>query len=160
MTATDIPPDSPVRPVELAQIAEILDTEHLHYFDYTPETASLKTIFNGLEIQISLTQNPLYLVLRTTWEHPISSSEAPKLLAVTNEWNQTQIMPTLSFYEKDSELYTVFIRTIFAEEGLSNHQLAFNLLSSIEAMAPPLAWLNTQFPTENLSNTAKASTNE
>lgn len=145
-------PDSPVTPVTPERIAEILEAENLQYrLESTPvpstedPTTVVRTGFSNAAIAFSV--DGAHLVCDSMWRGQVPTTDAPKLLGIANEWNQTQFTPTLRFFEAaGGGLAVSSHRQINVTEGLSRNQIGAFIMSTLDAVLGSFQWVEKQLP--------------
>ena len=145
-------PDTPVAPVTPERIAELLKAENLQYrLESAPAGAGEETgtvVRTGFSnAAIAFTLNDSHLVCDSIWRGQIPTGEAPKMLGVANEWNQTQFTPTLRFFETATGTLALSAhRQIHVAEGLSRNQIGSFLMSTLDAVVGSFQWVEQQLP--------------
>lgn len=147
-------PDTPVSPVTPERIAELLDAEGLqHRLESAPVAAGetpttiVRTGFINTAIAISIDGDQL--VCDSMWRGEAPKDEAPKVLGLVNEWNQTQYMPTLRFFENSAgagHLTISALRQIDIEHGLSRNQIGAFIMSTLDGVLRAYEWVEAQLP--------------
>ena len=110
-------PDTPVSAVTPERLSELLTEEGLqHRLEAAPATADeattvvVRTGFINAAIALSIDGD--YLVADSMWRGEVTKKDAPRLLAMVNEWNQTQYMPTLRFFESSAGLGHLTVQAV------------------------------------------------
>lgn len=134
--------DTDISEVNLERIEEILLTEGI---EFKQEGRVLRTGFNNCAIALTIADDRL--VCDSLWRGQVALGDGAGLLYALNEWNQTQITPTLRFFEQQgSHLVVSAYRQVNVSEGLSRNQLGAFVLSSLETVAAAFAHVEDRFP--------------
>jgi hypothetical protein len=143
-----------VSPATPQRVAELLDAEGLqHRLESAPvgpgdEPATIvRTGFINAAIALSIDND--HLICDSMWRGEVPTTEAPRVLGAVNEWNQTQYMPTLRFFENSSgegHLTISALRQINVEHGLSRNQIGAFVMSSLDGVLRAFEWVEGQFP--------------
>ncbi|WP_245974850.1 YbjN domain-containing protein [Corynebacterium alimapuense] len=147
-------PDTPVAPVTHERVAELLESEGLQYrLESAPVTDGdqpVTVVRTGfINAAIAFTVDGPSLVCESMWRGEVPKSEAPKLLGLVNEWNQTQYMPTLRFFESaagQGHLTVSAHRQTYVVEGLSRNQIGAFIMSSLDGVLRAYEWVEKQLP--------------
>ncbi|WP_156228229.1 YbjN domain-containing protein [Corynebacterium comes] len=147
-------PDTEVSPATPQRVAELLDAEGLQYrLESAPTSSSeqpdtiVRTGFINAAIALSFDRD--HLICDSMWRGEVPKSEAPRVLGAVNEWNQTQYMPTLRFFENsagEGHLTISAHRQINVEHGLSRNQIGAFVMSSLDGILRSYEWIEGQFP--------------
>ena len=144
-------PDTPVEPVTLERIGEILESENLEYrLEEQPvgedETVRiLRTGFSNVAIAMQVRDD--VLVADSVWRGNVPSSEGPSLLMVLNQWNQQHFAPTLRFFESaENNLAVSGVREINVAHGLSRNQIGSFVMSTLDSMLQSFAFVEEHYP--------------
>ncbi|WP_311775544.1 YbjN domain-containing protein [Corynebacterium testudinoris] len=147
-------PDTPVSAVTPERLSELLTEEGLqHRLEAAPAAADeattvvVRTGFINAAIALSIDGD--YLVADSMWRGEVTKKDAPRLLAMVNEWNQTQYMPTLRFFESSAGLGHLTVsahRQIFIGEGLSRNQIGAFVMSTLDGILRAYEWVEGQLP--------------
>lgn len=146
---TDTPDTAPQpTPVTIDRVADLLKTQGLNFYLDQPVKDKPTVLRTGfIDTEIFMVVDGPYLVFDSRWRGTPQKEDAPKMLAMCNEWNLKQITPVMRFQEltgKD-EMVLMASRIVTVEAGLTDAQLLGFLLTSIQALG--LAW---QFATDVL----------
>ena len=144
-------PDTPVEPVTLGRIGEIVAPENLEYrLEEQPvseeETVQiLRTGFSNVAIAMQVRDD--VLVADSVWRGNVPSSEGPSLLMVLNQWNQQHFAPTLRFFESaENNLAVSGVREINIAHGLSRNQIGAFVMSTLDSMLQSFAFVEEHYP--------------
>lgn len=146
-------PDTPVAPVTPERVAELLKAENLQYrLESAPvpsaenPTTVVRTGFSNAAIAFSVDGD--HLVCDSMWRGQVPTGDAPRLLGIANEWNQTQFTPTLRFFEASGggALTVSAHRQINVAEGLSRNQIGAFVMSTFDAVLGSFQWVENQLP--------------
>ena len=147
-------PDTEVSPATPQRVAELLDAEGLqHRLESAPAAAGeepsavVRTGFINAAIALSIDND--HLICDSMWRGEVPKSEAPRVLGAVNEWNQTQYMPALRFFENsagEGHLTISAHRQINVEHGLSRNQIGAFVMSSLDGVLRAYEWVEGQFP--------------
>nr|WP_274709567.1 YbjN domain-containing protein [Corynebacterium sp. c6VSa_13] len=146
------PPTVPTdpHPVTIERIAGIIaDSELLDAAaapDSSTDTASsIKLSFPDGEVVFAL--QGASLICDALWAGRIPSEQAATVLAVVNEWNLTNVRPTLRFFElEDAVLRCAASRRNALPDALNDEQLRHVVLGSLHAATQAFAGLAQAFP--------------
>ena len=114
--------------------------------DEQPATV-VRTGFINAAIALSFDRG--HLICDSMWRGEVPKSEAPRVLGAVNEWNQTQYMPTLRFFENsagEGHLTISAHRQLNVEHGLSRNQIGAFVMSSLDGVLRAYEWIEGQFP--------------
>ncbi|MDO4686363.1 MAG: YbjN domain-containing protein [Corynebacterium sp.] len=130
-------------PVTLDRVAEIFQAENL---EYVPEEHGLlRTGFPNAAVGVVMEGD--YLLFDASWRGTPAADSAPHVLAAVNEWNLTQIMPSLSFSEiQQGTLNLRAHRAMYIGHGATRNQIGAFIMSTIENTLACFNWLEKQFP--------------
>lgn len=141
-------------PATPQRVAELLDAEGLQYRLESAPVGSgdqsatvVRTGFINAAIALSLDHD--HLICDSMWRGELPKEQAPKVLGVVNEWNQTQYMPTLRFFESsvgEGHLTISAHRQINVEHGMSRNQIGAFVMSSLDGVLRAYEWIEGQFP--------------
>ena len=145
-------PDTPVAPVTPERVSDILEAEGLQYrLESAPipsaeEPATVvRTGFSNAAIAFSVDGD--HLVCDSLWRGQVPTTDAPRLLGIANEWNQTQFTPTLRFFEASNGGLAVSAhRQINTAEGLSRNQIGAFVMSTFDTVVASFQWVENQLP--------------
>ena len=147
-------PDTAVSPVTAERVAELLDAEGLqHRLESAPVGAGeqpatiVRTGFINTAIAISIDGDQL--VCDSMWRGEVPKDEAPRVLGLVNEWNQSQYMPTLRFFENSAgggHLTVSAMRQVNVEHGLSRNQIGAFIMSTFDGVLRAYEWVEGQLP--------------
>ncbi|WJZ02787.1 YbjN domain-containing protein [Corynebacterium freiburgense] len=130
-------------PVTLDRVAEIFQAENLEYVP--EENGLLRSGFPNAAIGLVIEND--YLLFDAAWRGEPTADTAPHMLAAVNEWNLTQIMPSLSFSEiTEGTLSLRAHRGLYIGHGATKNQIGAFVMSAIEHTLSCFQWLETQFP--------------
>lgn len=136
--------DTPIEPVSEHTIVDILEAENLAY-RLQEEPAMVRTGFRNAAISFALEGE--YLVCDSMWRGQVDSQRAATALAAANEWNLTQLAPTLRFFEGSPGALTFSAcRRLHVAQGLSRNQAGAFVMSTLDAIVACFQWLEAQFP--------------
>lgn len=143
---TTIPEDDVPAEVTIDRVAEILVTDGIEYeTEDVSGRAVLRTGFNNSAIALTIDDDAL--VCDSLWRGHVGLNDGAALMAVVNNWNQSQISPVLRFFEQSGQSLVVSAyRRIGVSEGLSRNQLGAFVLSSLNAVNEAFAAVEKQFP--------------
>lgn len=136
------------------RVAEMLQSEGLQYrLESAPiepgqePSTIVRTGFANAAIAFIVDGDNL--VVDSMWRGEITKTEAPRILSIINEWNQTQYMPTLRFFENsqgEGHLTISAYRQINIVEGLSRNQTGAFIMSSLDGVLRAFEWVGKQLP--------------
>lgn len=135
--------DSEPTAVTLDRVAEIFQAENLEYIP--EEEGLLRTGFPNAAVSLVIEGD--YLLFDAAWRGTPPSGDAPIILGAVNEWNLTQMMPSLSFSEiTEGSLNLRAHRGLYIGHGATRNQIGAFVMSAIENTRSCFHWLETQFP--------------
>ena len=147
-------PDTPVAPVTPERLAELLEAEGLQYRlesapvpDGEASTVVVRTGFINAAIAFSLDGDRL--ICDSMWRGEVTKADAPKVLGIVSEWNQSQYMPTLRFFESsvgEGHLTISAHRQVNTAEGLSRNQIGAFVMSTLDGVLRAYDWVEKQLP--------------
>lgn len=144
--------DTPVDVLTPERIGNILEAENLEYRledaplgpDGEPMTL-VRTGFNNCAITFAIDSGQL--LAEALWRGIVPADKAADLLFAINNFNQTQIAPTLRFFERDEGgLAVSAIRQLPAGEGMSRKQIGAFVMSTIEAFTRAFIAVEEAYP--------------
>lgn len=144
----DTAPNPTPTPVTIERVADLLKGQGLNFFLDQPVKDKPTVLRTGfIDTEIFMVVDGPYLVFDARWRGQPDKKDAPKLLAMCNEWNLKQITPVMRFQElaQEDSLVLMASRIIAVEAGLNDQQLIGFLLTSIQSLG--LAW---QYATDML----------
>lgn len=126
-------------------VTAVLEEENLQLrVDDEADIPKINTGFINLAITIAIDHD--YLAVEAAWRGSVVTDDAATLLAVTNEWNQSQISPQVRFFERDGQLNISMMRQVLISEGITYNQCGAFLMSTLESMVAASQWLEENFP--------------
>lgn len=137
--------DTPIAPVSEQSIIDILEAENLDYRLQQDPAPMVRTGFINAAVSFALEGD--YLLCDSMWRGQVEAHRAATALAAVNEWNLTQLAPTLRFFESTpGTLAFSAYRRLHTAHGLSRNQAGAFVMSTLDAIAACFQWLEAQFP--------------
>lgn len=135
-------PDTPIEPVTLARLEEILVMEGI---EFATDDNVLRTGLGNCAIAVTIDGD--YLICDSLWRGEMPGQRGAELIVVANQWNSTRPGPVLRILERGGGiLMASAYRRQRITEGLSRNQLGAFLMSSIEAIGVACGHLDQTFP--------------
>nr|WP_152821328.1 MULTISPECIES: YbjN domain-containing protein [unclassified Corynebacterium] len=122
-----------------------MEAEDLAYRLHQDPTPVVRTGFHNAAVSFAIEGD--YLLCDSIWRGEVDSNRAATALAASNEWNLTQLAPTLRFFESTPGVLAFSAcRRLHIAQGLSRNQMGAFVMSTLDAIAACFQWLEAQFP--------------
>ncbi|KQB85503.1 YbjN domain-containing protein [Corynebacterium oculi] len=137
--------DTPIAPVSEHTVVDILEAENLDYRLQQDPTPMVRTGFINAAVSFAIEGD--YLLCDSMWRGQVDAQRAATALAAVNEWNLTQLTPTLRFFESTpGTLAFSACRRLHIAQGLSRNQAGAFVMSTLDSIVACFQWLEAQFP--------------
>ncbi|KQB85838.1 YbjN domain-containing protein [Corynebacterium lowii] len=137
--------DTPASAVTEQSVVDILEAENLDYRLHEDPAPMVRTGFYNAAISFAIEGD--YLLCDSMWRGQVDSQRAATALTAVNEWNLTQLTPTLRFFESaPGQLTFSACRRLHIAQGLSRNQTGAFVMSTLDAIVACYQWIEAQFP--------------
>ncbi|WPF65160.1 MULTISPECIES: YbjN domain-containing protein [unclassified Corynebacterium] len=137
--------DTPIAPVSEQSVVDILEAENLDYRLQQDPAPMVRTGFTNAAVSFAIEGD--YLLCDSMWRGQVDAQRAATALAAVNEWNLTQLAPTLRFFESaPGTLAFSACRRLHIAHGLSRNQTGAFVMSTLDSIVACFQWLEAQFP--------------
>lgn len=139
-------PDNSLPEVTAQRVGDVLVADGVEFETEEVDGREIvRTGYNNCAIAFTLDDDAV--ICDSLWRGQVSLSDGAALLALINQWNQHHFTPTLRFFEQQgSHLVVSAYRRTDVSCGLSEKQLGYFVLSSMEAVREAFAAVEERFP--------------